>query len=171
MTPMAMNHGTLIDSRTVVLITELCKHARVPRYTTMDIEVTPSSSSDIRCIKAEFKREEVDSRRAAPADIFLKVDVDSLPAEAPSPTPASEPSEQKGGDIRGSALEANVEDLRKDVDYLRSIDFTSLIRGAHGEDAPETSGIPLATIGDVQTGGTTYEESVVETDKEMMESR
>uniref|UniRef100_M1DG97 Polyprotein protein n=1 Tax=Solanum tuberosum TaxID=4113 RepID=M1DG97_SOLTU len=49
----------------------------------------------------------------------------------------------------------------------------------YDEDAPETSGIPPATTGDVQRGSTTYEESDAETDEElivvheeeMMESR
>jgi len=67
-----------------------------------------------------------------------------------------------------SSLKDEVADLRKDIDYLMSIDFTSLMRAPDDEDAPETSGIPPATTGDVQRGGITYEESDAETDEEMI---
>ncbi|KAK4737140.1 hypothetical protein R3W88_000837 [Solanum pinnatisectum] len=75
-----------------ILITELCRHAGVPQDPANDIEVIPSSSTDIRRIEAEFTREEVDRRRETLVDISSKVDVDSLPAQAPSPTLASEPT-------------------------------------------------------------------------------
>uniref|UniRef100_M1DKR7 Polyprotein protein n=1 Tax=Solanum tuberosum TaxID=4113 RepID=M1DKR7_SOLTU len=42
--------------------------------------------------ETEFTREEVDRRRAAPADTSQEVNVDSLQAEAPLSTPVSEPS-------------------------------------------------------------------------------
>uniref|UniRef100_M1DNH5 Putative plant transposon protein domain-containing protein n=1 Tax=Solanum tuberosum TaxID=4113 RepID=M1DNH5_SOLTU len=76
-----------------VLITELCRHAGVPRDPANDIEVTTSSSTDIRRIEAKFTREKVDKRRAAPADTSPEVNIESLPVEAPSPTLASKPSE------------------------------------------------------------------------------
>ncbi|KAG5609917.1 hypothetical protein H5410_021198 [Solanum commersonii] len=59
-----------------------------------------------------------------------------------------------------SALKAEVANLRKDVYYLKSTDFTTLIRDADEEDAPETSGIPSTTIRDVQRGGTAYKEDL-----------
>uniref|UniRef100_M1DQQ3 Putative plant transposon protein domain-containing protein n=1 Tax=Solanum tuberosum TaxID=4113 RepID=M1DQQ3_SOLTU len=75
-----------------VMITELCRRAGVPQDTVRYIEVTPSSSTDIWHIEAEFIKEEDDGRRAVPTDISLDVDVGSLPTEAYSPTPTSCPS-------------------------------------------------------------------------------
>jgi len=37
-----------------VLITEICRWARVHRYENMDVEVTPTSSIDIRCVEVEY---------------------------------------------------------------------------------------------------------------------
>uniref|UniRef100_M1DFJ8 Polyprotein protein n=1 Tax=Solanum tuberosum TaxID=4113 RepID=M1DFJ8_SOLTU len=67
-----------------------------------------------------------------------------------------------------SALEAKVANLRKNVDYLKATNFTSLIRDADDEDATETSGIPLATIGDVQWDSTAHAELDAKTDEELI---
>ncbi|KAG5595176.1 hypothetical protein H5410_036408 [Solanum commersonii] len=63
----------------------------IPWDPASDKEGTPTFSTDIQSIKAEFTLEEVDRRRAALVDTSLEVDVDSLPTEASSSTPASKP--------------------------------------------------------------------------------
>uniref|UniRef100_M1D9Z1 Integrase core domain containing protein n=1 Tax=Solanum tuberosum TaxID=4113 RepID=M1D9Z1_SOLTU len=57
-----------------------------------DIEVTPSSATDIRHFEAEYMHEEDDRRRLAPADTFPDIDVDLLSADASTPTPVPGPS-------------------------------------------------------------------------------
>uniref|UniRef100_M1E138 Putative plant transposon protein domain-containing protein n=1 Tax=Solanum tuberosum TaxID=4113 RepID=M1E138_SOLTU len=64
-----------------ILITELCKHAGVPRDAARDFDVTPSSSTDIRCIKAEYTRKEDDRRREYPVDKSSEVDINAIATE------------------------------------------------------------------------------------------
>ncbi|KAG5611388.1 hypothetical protein H5410_022669 [Solanum commersonii] len=65
-----------------------------------------------------------------------------------------------------TALKAKVEDLRKDVDYLNSTDFTSLLEATDDVDAPSTFKIPPATTGDVHKDDAAVDESDAETDEE-----
>ncbi|WMV09060.1 hypothetical protein MTR67_002445 [Solanum verrucosum] len=68
-------------------------------------------------------------------------------------------------------LKDKVAYLRKDIDYLRSTDFTSLLEVAYDLDTPETSVIPPATTGDVLRDEAVVNESDAETDDEQMAIR
>jgi len=65
-------------------------------------------------------------------------------------------------------MKVEVVNLRKDVDYLKSTNITSLLEAADDVDAPETSEFPPATTADVQKDGTITDESEAETNEEQM---
>ncbi|KAG5631460.1 hypothetical protein H5410_003177 [Solanum commersonii] len=159
----------------------------VPRDDARDFEVTPSFSTDIQCIEAEYTREEVDRRREALVDTSPEVDVDSIPIEAPSPTPAFGPSaaltllqtfidtlttrvatcESRQGEISEvTDFKAKVADLRKDIDYVNSTDFTSLLEAADDLDALETSEIPPTSTRNGHRDKAAVDELNDETDEE-----
>ncbi|KAG5611137.1 hypothetical protein H5410_022418 [Solanum commersonii] len=59
----------------------------------------------------------------------------------------------------------------KDVDYLKSKDFASLLEVAYDEDALDTSEIPPATTREVHRNGIAADELEEETDEEKIEVR
>ncbi|KAG5595452.1 hypothetical protein H5410_036684 [Solanum commersonii] len=78
---------------------------------------------------------------------------------------------REGETSKVTSLKAEVEDLRKDVDYLKFIEFTSLLEAADDLDAPDTLEIPLATIGDLHRDDAAVDESDAKTDEELIEIR
>ncbi|KAK4706524.1 hypothetical protein R3W88_033920 [Solanum pinnatisectum] len=74
-----------------------------------------------------------------------------------------------GATSKVTASKAEVADLRKEVDYLKSTDFTSLLEAEDDVDTPASFEISPATTGDVLIDDVVVDELEVENDEEQIE--
>ncbi|KAG5615644.1 hypothetical protein H5410_015468 [Solanum commersonii] len=175
---------------------ELCRRTGVPWDDVRYIEFTPSFSTNIRRIEAEYTQEEFDRRRATPVDTSPKAQGASTSSQ---PAKITQVMILKMGhlahsiDVRATRLEvvmlwmieaailAVLSPLWTSIDTLAmrveacesrqeetsvSTKFTSLLEVVDDVDAPETSEIPLATTEDVHRDDMKVDESEAEIDKE-----
>lgn len=70
-----------------------------------------------------------------------------------------------------SALQAEVAELRKHVDYLKNTDFSSLIQGVDGLDSPETLKKPSDSTRDIHIEEFVVNESDAEINEEKIEAQ
>uniref|UniRef100_M1DG75 Putative plant transposon protein domain-containing protein n=1 Tax=Solanum tuberosum TaxID=4113 RepID=M1DG75_SOLTU len=74
-----------------VLINDMCRWARVSFVAKTDVEITPTSSTDIQRIEAEYIKDGSERRSATPMDTSLDIDVETIKTDTTLPTPTDEP--------------------------------------------------------------------------------
>ncbi|KAG5619769.1 hypothetical protein H5410_004987 [Solanum commersonii] len=156
----------------------LCQHAGVPQDAMKDIEVNPSSSTDIRHREAEYTREEAPGTSSAEQptkitqDMILKMghlahSADERATLLEVAVPSCEHRQGKSSEV--TTLKAEVANMIKDIDYLKSTDFNSLLKAANDVNAQHSSEIPPITTKNMSRDDVVVHESEIETDEEQIE--